>query len=47
MKEFARSIVEDPAVIESTLDVEASQVGWLTCVEVGREDVPWRADGEG
>jgi hypothetical protein len=29
------------------LDVEGQKVGWLTCVNVGKEDIPWRAgDGD-
>ena len=38
--------MEDLAKNESLLDVDGQKVGWLTCVKVGKEDIPWRA-GEG
>lgn len=39
--------MQDLARNECILDVEGSKVGWLTCVRIGREDVPWRAEGVG
>ncbi|KAH4344935.1 hypothetical protein HBH98_130530 [Parastagonospora nodorum] len=47
LKECARGVVEDLARNELCLDVEGGRVGYLTCVKVGREDVPWRAGGKG
>ena len=47
LKECASGVVENLARNELCLDVEGSGVGYLTCVKVGREDIPWRAGGEG
>lgn len=47
LKKKAGEIVEELARNEACLDVEKSRVGWLTCVKIGREDIPWRAGGEG
>jgi hypothetical protein len=43
LKREASVYVEDLAKNECLLDVEGQKVGWLTCVRVGKEDVPWRA----
>ncbi|KAF9695045.1 hypothetical protein EKO04_007028 [Ascochyta lentis] len=43
LKEFASGIVEHLARNQLSLDVEEHKVGWLTCVKVEKEDVPWRA----
>lgn len=48
LKRSASEIVEDLAVNELMLDVEAktsSKVGYLTCTKVDVEDIPWRAGG--
>ena len=46
LKEFASEIVQDLATNELSLDVEEHKVGWLTCVKVEQEDIPWRAGAE-
>ncbi|KAJ8110556.1 hypothetical protein OPT61_g6638 [Boeremia exigua] len=46
LKEFASSIVEDLARNELSLDVRDHQVGWLTCVKIQTEDIPWRAEAK-
>lgn len=46
LKREASVYVADLAKNESLLDVERQKVGWLTCVKVGKGDIPWRA-GEG
>ncbi|KAI4691232.1 uncharacterized protein J4E84_003523 [Alternaria hordeiaustralica] len=43
LKREASAYVEDLAKNESLLDVERQKVGWLTCVKVGKGDIPWRA----
>ena len=47
LKREASVYVEELARNECLLDVEGQKVGWLTCVNVGKEDIPWRAgDGD-
>lgn len=46
LKAKASQIVEDLARNEASLDVEENKVGWLTCVKIGKEDIPWRTRGE-
>mgnify|MGYP003624084656 CR=1 FL=1 len=41
LKECARGIVEEVCVDEGMVDGEREGVGWLTCVKIGREDIPW------
>ncbi|KAI8940800.1 hypothetical protein NX059_002063 [Plenodomus lindquistii] len=47
LKVYASEFVKELARNELMLDVEASGVGWLTCVRIEREDIPWRVGGEG
>jgi hypothetical protein len=46
LKREASIYVEDLARNECLLDVEAQKVGWLTCVRIEKEDIPWRTGGE-
>ncbi|KAH6622197.1 hypothetical protein C7974DRAFT_377795 [Boeremia exigua] len=46
LKEFASRFVENLARNELSLDVEENKVGWLTCVKIEREDIPWRAGAQ-
>jgi hypothetical protein len=41
LKGCARDVVGDVARNEAEVDVETEKVGWVTCVRIGREDVPW------
>jgi hypothetical protein len=43
LKREASVYVEELARNESLLDAEGQKVGWLTCVKVGKEDIPWKA----
>jgi hypothetical protein len=45
LKREASIYVEDLARNECLLDVEAQKVGWLTCVRIEKEDIPWRTGG--
>jgi len=48
MKVYAAELVEDVCVNNLMLDVERHKIGWLTCVGVGVDDMPWSAQrGEG
>lgn len=44
LKDHAKDIVEDVVKNELMLDMEAAEIGYLTCVKVGKEDLPWNAD---
>lgn len=46
LKEYASEHVKDLAKNELSLDAEEHGVGWLTCVKIEREDIPWRAGRE-
>jgi hypothetical protein len=46
LKDFVSEMVEEVAKNEALVDVDVENVGWLTCARVGKEDIPWRADGE-
>ncbi|KAF2750109.1 hypothetical protein M011DRAFT_474586 [Sporormia fimetaria CBS 119925] len=41
LKEYASNVVEDLAKNELMIDSDSNGVGYLTCVKVGREDLPW------
>jgi hypothetical protein len=45
MTREASIYVEDLARNECLLDVEAQKVGWLTCVKIEEEDIPWGTGG--
>jgi hypothetical protein len=45
LKDKASEVVEALARNELSLDVEENKVGWLTCAEIRRDDILWRADG--
>ena len=45
LKIEASIYVEDLARNECLLDVEAQKVGWLTCVKIEKEDIPWGTGG--
>lgn len=45
LKREASIYVEDLARNECLLDVEAQKVGWLTCVKIEKEDIPWGTGG--
>ncbi|CAI9635699.1 unnamed protein product [Alternaria burnsii] len=45
LKREASIYVEDLARNECLLDVEAQKVGWLTCVKIEKEDIPWGSGG--
>ncbi|KAF1915529.1 hypothetical protein BDU57DRAFT_451230 [Ampelomyces quisqualis] len=42
LKDYASGVVEKVARNRSLVDVEKEEVGWLTCVEIGKGDVLWR-----
>jgi hypothetical protein len=42
LKESARGIVRD--VVKNEAGVDGEEVGWLTCVKIRREDVPWELE---
>jgi hypothetical protein len=46
LKDSASEMVEEVAKNEALVDAEREKVGWLTCATIGKEDIPWRADGE-
>ncbi|CAN9403414.1 unnamed protein product [Alternaria alternata] len=45
LKREASIYVEDLARNECLLDVEGQKVGWLTCVKIEKEDIPWGTGG--
>jgi hypothetical protein len=45
LKGCAMGLVNDLVKNEAGVDVEAGAVGWLTCVRIGRGDVPWEIEG--
>jgi hypothetical protein len=48
LKECASRVVEDVSRNELCLDVEGREkVGYLTCVKIRNEDIPWRAEWTG
>jgi hypothetical protein len=47
LKDHASRIVREVTGNELVLDVEESNVGYLTCMKVGREDLPWPTNMEG
>jgi hypothetical protein len=45
LKDVAKGVVKDVARNELIMDVEGQGVGYLTCVRIGKEDIPWKATG--
>jgi hypothetical protein len=45
LKGCAMGLMKDLGKNEAGVDVEAEAVGWLTCVRIGRGDVPWENEG--
>jgi hypothetical protein len=44
LKELASEIVAEVAKNELMLDVEVHHIGYLTCIKMGKEIIPWRAE---
>lgn len=47
LKETAMDVVQDVVKNRTLVDVEAEEIGWLTCAEIGEGDIVWELEGEG